>query len=43
MPLAGSGTYKLTGLTQVRESFKSGKLLDRGWPDYNCLSATGDS
>lgn len=41
MPLAGSGTYRLTGLTQVRESFKFGKLLDRGWPDYNYPSPLG--
>ncbi len=34
-PAAGSGAYKLTGVTQVGESLKIGKLLDRGWPDYN--------
>lgn len=34
-PQAASGTYKLTGLTFVGESFKIGKLLDRGWPDYS--------
>lgn len=34
-PSATSGVYKLTGLTQVGESLKIGKLLDRGWPDYN--------
>ena len=33
-PLASSGTYKLTGVTQVAESLRIGKLLDRGWPDY---------
>ena len=41
MPLAGSGTYRLTGLTQVGASFKFGKLLDRGWPDYNYPSPLG--
>lgn len=34
-PTAACGAYKLTGLTQVGESLKIGKLLDRGWPDYN--------
>ena len=34
-PTASSGAYKLTGLTQVGESLKIGKLLDRGWPDYS--------
>lgn len=32
---AGCGDYKLTGLTQVGESLRIGKLLDRGWPDYS--------
>ncbi len=34
-PLARSGAYKLAGLTQVGESLKIRKLLDRGWPDYS--------
>jgi len=34
-PLARSGTYRLTGLTQVGESLRIGTMLDRGWPDYN--------
>jgi len=34
-PAAKSGAYKLSGLTQVGESLKIGKLLDRGWPEYN--------
>ena len=34
-PASRSGAYKLTGLTQVGESLRIGKLLDRGWPDYN--------
>ena len=34
-PVASSGAYKLTGLTHVGDSLKIGKLLDRGWPDYN--------
>jgi hypothetical protein len=34
-PASPSGAYKLTGITQVGESLKIGKLLDRGWPDYS--------
>lgn len=34
-PTASCGAYKLTGVTQVGESLKIGKLLDRGWPDYD--------
>jgi hypothetical protein len=34
-PTASGGAYKLTGLTQVGESLKITKLLDRGWPDYS--------
>lgn len=34
-PLSQSGTYKLAGLTQVGESLRIGKMLDRAWPDYN--------
>jgi hypothetical protein len=34
-PASKSGAYKLTGLTYVGESFKFGKLMDRGWPDYS--------
>jgi len=33
-PLSPSGAYRLTGVTQVGESLRIGKLLDRGWPDY---------
>ena len=35
MPLSHSGTYQLTGITWVGEKLRIGKLLDRGWPDYN--------
>ncbi len=38
-PLSSSGAYKLTGLTQVGESLRIGKLMDRAWPDYNYPSA----
>lgn len=34
-PTASCGAYRLAGITQVGESLKIGKLLDRGWPDYN--------
>ncbi len=34
-PLSPSGAYKLSGLTEVGENLRIGKLLDRGWPDYN--------
>jgi hypothetical protein len=33
-PMSPSGAYRLTGVTQVGESLRIGKLLDRGWPDY---------
>jgi beta-lactamase superfamily II metal-dependent hydrolase len=42
-PVAICGAYKLTGLTQVGESLKIGKLLDRGWPDYNYPQPLEDS
>ncbi len=29
-----SGQYRLTGITEVGESIPIGKLMDRGWPDY---------
>jgi hypothetical protein len=34
-PMSPSGAYRLTGITTVGENLKIGKLLDRGWPDYN--------
>lgn len=34
-PDSKSGTYKLTGITTIGENIPIGKLLDRGWPDYN--------
>ena len=30
-----SGTFKLTGITEVGEHIPFKKLVDRGWPDYN--------
>jgi len=43
LPTANCGAYKLTGLTQVGESLKIGKLLDRGWPDYSYPEPLGDA
>ncbi len=34
-PMSHSGAYRLTGITWVGENLPIGKLLDRGWPDYN--------
>lgn len=33
-PLSATGAYRLSGITQVGESLRIGKLFDRGWPDY---------
>ncbi len=32
--LSKSGQYRLTGITEVGENIPIGKLMDRGWPDY---------
>lgn len=42
-PTANCGAYKLAGVTQVGESLKIGKLLDRGWPDYSYPKPLHDS
>lgn len=34
-PMAHSGAYRLAGITWVGDQLRIGKLLDRGWPDYN--------
>ncbi|MCX6899830.1 MAG: hypothetical protein NT105_14165 [Verrucomicrobia bacterium] len=34
-PMSRSGACRLTGLTWVGENLRIGKMLDRGWPDYN--------
>jgi beta-lactamase superfamily II metal-dependent hydrolase len=34
-PMSQSGAYRLTGITWIGEKLRIGKLLDRGWPDYN--------
>ena len=41
--IAASGAYKLAGLTQVGDSLKIRKLMDRGWPDYNYPKPLNDS
>jgi beta-lactamase superfamily II metal-dependent hydrolase len=41
-PTASCGAYKLAGLTQVGDSLKIGKILDRGWPDYTYPRAIED-
>ncbi len=40
---ASGGAYKLTGLTQVGESLKIKRLLDRGWPNYSDCQAPDDT
>jgi beta-lactamase superfamily II metal-dependent hydrolase len=34
-PLDRTGTYRLTGITEVDQSIPIRLLLDRGWPDYS--------
>ncbi|MBI4873660.1 MAG: hypothetical protein HY822_03390 [Acidobacteria bacterium] len=34
-PMSATGAYRLMTLAQVGESLRFGKMLDRGWPDYN--------
>lgn len=38
-PSAASGAYRLSGITEVGDKLPLGKLLDRGWPDYNYPTA----
>ena len=33
--ISGSGTFRLTGITEVGANILFGKLVDRGWPGYN--------
>jgi Metallo-beta-lactamase superfamily len=37
-PLAGGGTYKLTGITEVGDAIPIHRMFDRGWPDYSYLA-----
>ncbi|MCX6908344.1 MAG: hypothetical protein NTY01_09915 [Verrucomicrobia bacterium] len=34
-PMSHSGAYRLSGMTWVGENLRIGRMLDRGWPDYN--------
>jgi hypothetical protein len=34
-PLDATGTYRLTGITEVGDAIPIKKMLDRGWPDYS--------
>ena len=40
--LSKSGQYKLTGVTEVGENISIGKLMDRGWPDYQYPAPLAD-
>lgn len=33
--ISENGAYKLSGISEVAELVTCGKLVDRGWPDYN--------
>jgi hypothetical protein len=41
--LSKSGQYQLTGITEVGEGVPIGKLMDRGWPDYQYPAPLEDS
>lgn len=40
-PLAKSGAYKLTGITDVGDTIRIRRMLDRDWPDYNYPAPSG--
>lgn len=42
-PLAGGGTYKLTGITEVGDAIPIHRMLDRAWPDYSYLAPTDEA
>lgn len=42
-PASASGNYRLTGISDVAESVKIRKLIDRGYPDYNFPARTTDA
>jgi beta-lactamase superfamily II metal-dependent hydrolase len=42
-PLDPTGTYRLTGITEVDQAFPIHVLLDRGWPDYAYPAPLTDS
>jgi hypothetical protein len=41
-PLDVTGTYKLTGITEVGNAVPIHTLFDRGWPDYSYLVPAAD-
>lgn len=34
-PPAANGAYRLSGITEIAEHLSIGKVIDRGWPDYD--------
>ena len=34
-PMSRSGSYRLSGITEVAEYIPVGTMMDRGWPDYD--------
>ena len=38
-----SGQYRLTGISEVGEEIPVGKIMDRGWPDYDYPAPLTDS
>ena len=42
-PLDRTGSYRLSGITEVAETIPIRMLLDRGWPDYGYLAPLTDS
>lgn len=42
-PLDATGTYRLTGITDVGDRLRIGTLIDRGWPSYDYPAPLADS
>ncbi len=42
-PSSKTGSYRLSGITEVDESFPIRVLIDRGWPDYSYPSPSTDA
>jgi beta-lactamase superfamily II metal-dependent hydrolase len=43
MKMSKSGQYRLSGVTELAEQFPMGKILDRGYPDYQFPALLEDS
>jgi hypothetical protein len=41
-PLAGDGTYRLTGVSDVAQVVEFRKIVDRGWPEYSYPAVPSD-